>query len=308
VTIFGESAGSMAVADLMASPQAKGLFVRAIGESGGLMGLSISASHGLAEAEQGALKAAETLGAKSLVELRAQPAEAIAKGIRGVGAIVDGWLLPQDPDTTFTQGKQNAVPLLVGSNKDEGTFFLQPTTADKFLERVRPRFAELTDSFLKIYPAGSDDEANAAQLRAFSDEAAWMMREWARAEVKTGKTKAYLYYFTHEPPATPGRKGGGRGRGATHVAEVPYVFQNQGNRPWTDVDRQLSDTMSSYWVNFATNGDPNGRGLPKWPAFDENKNPAPIVLGDKVEAGPAPDQAKLSFYQSAYEKQKAAAR
>jgi len=304
VTIFGESAGSMAVADLMASPQAKGLFIRAIGESGGLMGLSIGRMRSLVDSEQAGVKAAETLGAKSLAELRAQPAEAIQKAARGAGAIVDGWFLPVDTDTAFLQGKQNAVPVLVGSNKDEGTFFLQPTTADKFREQAQRRFGDLADSFLRIYPAGSDEEANASALRAFADEAGWMMRTWARDEVKTGKTKAYLYFFTHEPPATPGRGRGGRGRGATHVAEVPYVFQNQNNRPWTDVDHQLSDTMSSYWVNFATNGDPNGKGLPKWPAFDENKNPAPIVLGDTVEAGPAPDAAKLNFYQAVYDKEK----
>jgi para-nitrobenzyl esterase len=308
VTIFGESAGSMAVADLMASPLAKGLFIRAMGESGGMLnGLSIGRFPKLADAEQAGVKMAEALNAKSLADLRALPAEAIQKGGRGSGAIVDGWFLPQDPDTVFTHGKQNAVPVLVGSNKDEGTFFVRPTTADAFLQQAKRRFGDLADGFLKIYPAGSDEEANNSALRAFADEAAWVMREWARAEEKSGKTKAYVYYFTHEPPAVPGRggKGGGRARGATHVAEVPYVFQTQGNRPWTDVDHQLSDTMSSYWVNFATNGDPNGKGLAKWPVFDEKKSASPMVLGDKVEVGPgALDAAKLSFFEAVYEKQK----
>jgi len=308
VTIFGESAGSVAVADLMASPQAKGLFIRAIGESGGFSGLSIGRMRGLAESEQAGVKLAESLNGRSLAELRLLPAAAIVKDGRGTGAIVDGWFLPQDTDTTFVQGKQNAVPVLVGSNKDEGTFFLQPTTTERFLDQSKRRFGDLAEAFLKIYPAASDEEANASQLRAFADEAAWVMREWARIEVKTGKTKAYLYYFTHEPPAVPGAKGGGQRRGATHVAEVPYVFQKQLNSPWTDVDHQLSDTMSSYWVNFASNGDPNGKGLPKWPAFDENKSPAPMVLGDNVEAGSVPDAVKLNFYQSAYEKQKARSR
>ncbi len=305
VTVFGESAGSIAVADLLASPQTKGLFIRAIGESGAWMGLSISSSRTLADAEQAGVKAAEALGAKSLAGLRQVPADALQKTARSTGVITDGWFLPEDPDKIWAQGKQHAVPVLVGSNQDEGTFFLQPTTAEKFVSQSRQRFGSFADEFLKLYPAATDAEANASQLTAFRDEVAWNMRRWAQLEAKTGK-KTYVYYFTHEPPAAPGGKGGGRGRGATHVAEVPYVFQIPGNRPWTDVDRQLSDTMSSYWVNFAANGDPNGHDLPLWSAFDPNKNPNPMVLGDKVEVGPGPDPAHLKFIQDFYEKRESA--
>ncbi|HEY7389817.1 MAG TPA: carboxylesterase family protein, partial [Bryobacteraceae bacterium] len=163
----------------------------------------------------------------------------------------------------------------------------------------RQRYKSFADEFLKLYPASSDEEANASALMAFRDEAAWAMRRWAKDETKAGK-KAYLYYFTHEPPAAPNAKGPRR-RGATHVAEVPYVFQVQGNRPWTDVDHQLSDTMSSYWVNFASTGDPNGRNLPSWPAFDAKKNPDPMVLGDKIAVGPGPDPSHLAFFEQFYQ-------
>jgi para-nitrobenzyl esterase len=300
VTIFGESAGSVSVADLLTSPQTKGLFIRAIGESGAWMGLGISSMRNLAEAEQEGVKLAEAVNAKSLAEMRLVPADAILKAGRGSGVIVDGWFLPEEPDKVFAQGKQHAVPLLVGSNQDEGTFFLRPTTAEKFIAQSRERYKNFADDFLKIYPASSDEEANASALVAFRDEAAWAMRRWAEDEVKAGK-KAYLYYFTHEPPAVPNAKGPRR-RGATHVAEVPYVFQVQGNRPWTDVDRQLSDTMSSYWVNFASTGDPNGRNLPTWPAYGAKKGPELMVLGEKIEAGSGPDPGHLKFFQEFYEK------
>jgi len=307
VTIFGESAGAGLVANLMATPQAKGLFQRAIGESSAWSTASIGRLRSLADAEEAGLKLADTLGAKSLAELRAQPAAAVLKAGRGTGPVVDGVILPEDAGAAFAEGKQNSVAVLVGSNKDEGTFFAQPTTAEKFTEQSRRRFGDQADAFLKLYPAGSDEEANASQLAAFRDEMAFVMRNWARLENKTGKTKAYVYYFTHEPPVAPGGKGG-RGRGATHTAEIPYVFQTQRNRPWTDADHQLSDLMSQYWVNFAANGDPNGKGLPKWPAFDENKSPNLIVLGDKVEAGNGLNAAQLAFYQAYYDKQKEASR
>jgi para-nitrobenzyl esterase len=131
-----------------------------------------------------------------------------------------------------------------------------------------------------------------------------VMRTWARAQTKTGRSKAYLYYFTHKPPPPAGASArGGLGSGATHGAEAQYVFQNLlPPRPWTDLDHQVSDLLSSYWTNFAANGDPNGKGLAKWPAFDDKKSDAPMVLGDQAEVGPAPNGAQLAFFEAVYEK------
>lgn len=303
VTIFGDSAGAMSVGDLMASPQARGLFEHAIAESGSYIGLSVNPMKTLADAEQDGLQTAEKLGARSLAELRAKPAEELLRAARGGFPIVDGWFLPDDPAAIFAQGRQNDVPLLVGSNKDEGTFFLQPTTAAASLERVHRRFGDLADTFLKLYPAGSDAEATNSQLAAFRDELGWVMRKWAELQTATGKSKAFLYYFTHEPPSGAVSPRGGRASGATHGAEAQYVFENLlGNRPWTELDRRLADTISSYWVNFASHGNPNGKGLPRWPAFDVRGSDRPMVLGDTVEVGPAPNGSQLAFYEAWYRK------
>jgi para-nitrobenzyl esterase len=306
VLVFGDSAGSSSIANLMGSPRAKGLFQRAVGESGAWMGLSLTPTRTLAEAEQAGVKIAETQHAQTLDQLRAKPAEDLLKAGRAGGPVIDGWFLPEDVGMIFAEHKQNDVPLIAGSNQDEGTFFLQPTTAEKFIERSRMRYGDQAEAFLKLYPAGSDEEANASQLAAFRDELAFVMRVWARAQTKTGHSKAFLFYFTHQPPAPVGASArGAMGTGATHGSEAQYIFGNLlGPRAWTDLDHQVSDMLSSYWVNFATNGDPNGKGLAKWPGFDDRKSDRPMVLGDQAEVGPAPNRAQLAFFESVYEKER----
>src|SRR5580704_17699959 len=310
VTVFGDSAGSSSIANLMGSPRAKGLFQRAVGESGAWMGLSLTPTRTLAEAEQAGVKIAEGLQAPTLDLLRAKPADDLLKAGRAGGPVIDGWFLPEDVGTVFAGHKQNDVPLLVGSNQDEGTFFLQPTTAQKFMERSRMRYGHQADAFLKLYPVGTDVEATASQLAAFRDELAFVMRVWARAQTKTGRSKAFLYYFTHQPPPPVGATSrGGFGSGATHGSEAQYIFGNLlAPRAWTDLDHQVSEMLSSYWVNFATSGDPNGKGLAKWAAFDDKKSDRPMVLGDQAEMGPAPNRAQLAFFEAVYEKEHGAER
>jgi para-nitrobenzyl esterase len=270
------------------------------------MGLGVSPMTKLATAEQNGVRTAQQLGANTLAELRAKPAAEILGG-RGGGPVIDGWFLPDDPAAIYARGQQNDVPLLVGSNKDEATFFQGPTTAAMFTQTAKTRFGGLADAFFKLYPASSDAEATVSSFATFRDQLGFVMRNWAAAQTKTGKSKAYLYFFTHEPPIAGGNPPPSpvvtvRQQGATHGAEAQYAFGNLlGARPWTDQDRQLADTLSSYWINFAANGDPNGKGLPTWPAFNEKENQRQ-VLGDKIEPAPALTKEQLTLYQELYDR------
>ncbi len=302
VTIDGESAGAMLVSAMVGSPQGKGLFQRAIAQSGAWMGINIAHMTTLAAAEENGQKLVQGLGAATIAEMRQKSADDLLKNARGFfGIIVDGWYVPEDLSLTYAHHKENDVDILVGSNRDEGTFFARPGSvkADQFSGNAKKRFGDESDAYLKLYPAGSDAQAEISQLAASRDEMGWHMREWAQLQSARGKGKVYLYFFTHVPPTAPGQPS----RGATHTADLAYMFQNQPpNVTWTDTDRQLAETMSSYWVNFAATGNPNGKGLPEWPAFQAKAGDKTIVLGDTVAAGSGIDPAMLAFYDSYYAK------
>jgi para-nitrobenzyl esterase len=289
VTILGESAGSWSVNYLMASPLAKGLFQRVIGESG--------ASFRQVRRLQDAEKAGKDFGA-DLNSLRAEPAEKLlsaAPASRAFGPCVDGWMLPQDIYTIFAEGRQNDVPLIAGSNSDEATT-LSPwppnATAQSFVSQATQRFGKFADEFLKEYPAASDREAEASHYASFRDLTfGWEMRTWVRMASRTGHSPAYLYYFSHVPPGP----GSARLR-AYHAAEIAYAFNNVhlSKRPMQDADRRLADLMSSYWVNFAATGNPNGAGLPKWPQYDVKTDFA-LEFGDAVELRSRINASALDF-------------
>ncbi len=200
VTIFGQSAGSFAVSLLMGSPAAKGLFQRAIGESGAQFGPVVDepvpgAMQRLAGAEKSGLALEQALGVSSLAELRAKPAEAI-QAARGPSPwawsypIVDGYVVPDDLNAIFAAGKQNDVPLLTGSNADEGTTFGRPTTLAAYLDTTEKEYGSAADALLRLYPATDNDEATEMNEDVARDRGfAWHNWQWARLARAHGKSK-----------------------------------------------------------------------------------------------------------------------
>ncbi len=307
VTLAGQSAGGMSVHDLSASPLAKGLFQRAIVESGGsnVDKGGIPAPRTLAQGEADGQKFAESKGAKSLKELRAMswqklteagPGGPVGPGLR-FAPIVDGYLLPAPVREIFAQGKQNDVVTLTGANKDELGGFgppQGPVTAESFRKQAQQRYGANADEFLKLYPAATDEEAKLAQSQSVRDQALVSMYLWAKERSKSAKTKVYEYLWDHALPGPDAER-----FGAFHTSEVPYVMNAlyMSERPFTDADRKIADMMSSYWANFAAAGDPNGKGLPRWPAV--NEKPEIMEVGDHTApitlAGSA---AKVQFFEA----------
>jgi para-nitrobenzyl esterase len=309
VTIAGESAGAMMVGALVGSPLAKGLFHRAIAQSGGYMGLTMGRMTPGQTAQANGVKTMDALGVKTIAELRAKPLNELT-GLSAGGLIVDGYVIPEDLSVTFMNGKQNVVDVLTGSNKDEANFGLcfgsvgrgggPGPTAETFRANAQRRFGEAADDYVKLYGVTADAAAQPGAHAACADEINWNMRQWAAAQAKAGK-KAYTYFFTHIPTINNAPSP----QGATHTAEISYAFNNpkgQANQTWNDVDTKLADQMSSYWVNFITKGDPNGNGLPKWPEYKDLMSGRVMVLGDTPQVESATPTAKLSFYQAAYQR------
>ena len=173
-------------------------------------------------------------------------------------------------------------------------FMRQPVTAAAFEKQIRSGYGERADVILSAYPHSTDAEASRASADVFRESAfAWPTWVWARLQSQKGKGKAFVYYFDHRTPASPD--------GANHGAEISYVFGNfggPGGSPKPE-DLTLSGLISSYWINFARTGDPNGSSLPQWPAFTENDQRV-MFFNSTPSARPIPNVEKLKAFDSYY--------
>jgi para-nitrobenzyl esterase len=305
VTIAGQSAGSMAVSALMASPRAKGLFQQAIGESGGLFEpIALAPNYLLINAEREGEKYFESLGVASLQAARKLPATALLGGTAGsiTHPVIEPYVLPISPYDAFATGKQNDVPVILGSNAEEARALADVTNvkASTFAQDVNATFGELPAPITAAYPYTTDSDARQARLDLERDlRFGWDMWAWARLQATTGHGAVYYYSFKQRPPFPAGSPY--EGWGASHFAELWYVFDHldQGKWQWSPADRQLAAEISDYWVNFAKTGNPNGKGLPQWRAFHgENGNTQYLI--DPITAGEVPNIKQLQVFDSVY--------
>jgi len=305
VTIFGQSAGALSVYGLMRSPLAKGLFVRAIAQSGpGLLGANaLGGTSTQAERDTAGVAYAASKGAKTLAELRALPASTfLGGGGRGTpgapaaptGMFRDGWVIPMtDP--------ASQAPIMLGMTANDigvvgglgGGRGATAATVDTYKADAARLYGDKAAAFLAAYPVGTDADIPAARLRAGQDRARVSIDLWSADQLKVSP-RIYTYFLSRAIPWPEHPE-----FGAFHTSDVPYIFGtiHKLNRPWEPTDEKLSDAMSTYWTNFAKTGDPNGAGVPRWPAYDATSHQTMELganMGPMAVAGPAQLEFQIS--------------
>jgi len=300
VTLFGESAGGIAVSMLCASPRAQGLFRGAISQSGGSFGPIRATTYPgenmrtLAQAEASGVAFAQKAGAASLAELRQLPPGRLPAGW-GSGAawpIVDGWVIPGDQHKLYEAGRYNHVDILVGYNSDEGLSFSREKTPAEYRAGTEKRYGPFAERLLAAYPAGADSVPKTARDLMRDAAFGWQTWAWANLQARAGGNKVFYYYFDQHrehPAGSPESD-----HGMPHGVDVPYVFQTLDRKDpkLTPGDWAISDTVATYWTNFAKRGDPNGPGVPAWPEFTK-QDPQVMYFHNEAKAGPVPSAAAL---------------
>ena len=215
---------------------------------------------------------------------------------RGMGAawpIIDGWVIPDDQYKLYAAGKYNDTPILAGYNSDEGASFRPPKTPEEYVTAVKTRYGKFADDLIKAYPVGTNTVPKTARDLTRDAAFGWHTWTWARLQSQSGKSKVFYYYFDQHPDYPEDSPKAGYG--TPHGADVAYVFQHLDpkNPQTTKTDLEISKAMAAYWVNFAKRGDPNGEGLPEWPAFSDS-NPQVMHFNKNPHPGPVPSAEALT--------------
>lgn len=295
VTIFGQSAGGISVSMLCASPLAKGLFQRAISQSGGSFGPCRKDSYPgenmktLEMAEADGVRYAEGLEAHTLAELRSLPDSVFARPYNATGGawpIIDGYVIPDDQYKLYEAGQYNDVDILIGYNSDEGEAFT-PRDSLTHIQNVGKRFGEYASSLLEAYPVTANPVPKSGRNLLRDASFGWHTWTWGRLQAKTGHSNVYLYYFDrnlHNPDSD---------LGSVHGQEVGYVFQHtEDNLPG---DQELKRQIGEYWTNFARTGNPNGDNLPVWPQFTTEGRKIMHLTNEGSYADSVPDESSMQI-------------
>lgn len=303
ITLYGQSSGATAISILQTSPLAPGLFHRVIGQSGGYALAGPLPTR--AEAEHAGVAAAEKIKAKSLKELRTFGGDTINAIVSNPRPVVDGVVLSQQPSEVYGAGKQLAMPLLIGSNADEGTAYPVVLNAATFTDDANKRYGVEAGRLLSLYPAKTDAEAAASSYALMRDRTfASPMRRWAVQEARIAPV--YMYHFSRVHPFVDGlgylQQTPATAFGAYHGAEMAYAYGTLDvvnrfgkTREWTEDDRKYSDAMTSYWTSFAKKGDPNTAGQPAWPPYKPEEEQV-LIFGKEIKPGELPNKAQLDFF------------
>lgn len=287
VTIAGQSAGSMSVCALVTSPLAKGLFRGAIAESGGILNNRLTK---FSEAEKAGLAYMKKLDASDIAELRKKSADELIKAGMNFGPVSDGYVLPSDIFGAYNNGQFNDVSMMAGWVSGDGSLFGgSDTDPEKYKEQAIKNYGDRSEDYLKLFPGNTKEEV-AASLKKVNliQFAALPAHLWAGLS----KSKAFIYEYTHVPVDKPDFPN----YGAFHTSEVPFALHtlHLWKRPWRDVDYAVEKTMNDYWVNFVKEGNPNGKNLPEWTAYDKSTQTI-MVIADESKSTPGLHKNEFEF-------------
>ena len=292
VTIAGQSAGSMSVCALVASPLAKGLFRGAIAQSGGILSSFMNLS--FSDAEKSGTAFMEKMKTSNIEELRKKTAEELIAAGGNFRPVNDGYIIPVDVFAAFKAGQFNDVTLMAGWVMGDGSLMGNQTmTPEQYKQQAITKYGDKAEEYLKLFPGKTDEEV-AASLKesGLMQFAAMPAHLWAGFS----KSKAYIYQFSHVPVDKPDFPN----YGAFHTSEVPFALHtlHMWKRPWRDVDFAVEKTMDAYWVNFVKNGNPNGEGVPEWKVYEKSSGNI-MEIGDKPELKPRLYKGEFEFLEGA---------